>query len=213
MIVIKIIYVLLFVIFIIMITSVIHPYNPPIINRVVINPVKDVRSSCLVNKQSCLSDGDCKSCTEDNLICKELAYTDKESKSVGNKGGKYCLPSEKPNIICNKDNGGIKIWSGYSGSDTMNWDCLCSHPDYFSEHGCNQINPHICMGGTYEYTDSNLPPDIKPIGSGICNCDKDSVPYVRNGDDTPFCVNKNLLPKDKDQNKFFGYYPYDHPTI
>lgn len=191
--------------------SVKQPYIPPPPKIRVIDPKSGATRSkmCLVTKESCSSDADCTGCVEGNLTCQDLSITKSaEEKVTGTSSGKFCLPAV-PALTCDKTKGGVLLWSGYSGSERMSFECACAHPDYYSEHGCSQLNPHICAGGVYSYTDPNLPPDLKPAGAGSCQCPAGSVPYERNLDNTPFCVKKELTPLTENPLRFYGYFPYD----
>jgi hypothetical protein len=149
---------------------------------------------CTKVQTPCQTDEDCNNLCEEtiegtpeNLTCQELTgrYTDQQKNDFGS--GKYCLPL-KPKKECSEKNGGVLTWTGWSSTDRMEWDCLCTYPNYFGNEGCTSLNPGVCIDGTFEFDAKNG----EAPSSKNCTCKQDYIKMIKNEGGTPFCVNKDI---------------------
>lgn len=105
-----------------------------------------------------------------------------------------CVPSQSTKIPdCNKKNGGMLVWTGWTNPDVMEWTCICQYPDFASGPTCETINPNVCKGGTFNWKDNQLPTDAE------CSCDKDNI-LVKDYRGVPYCI-----PKDE-QRWYTNYF-------
>jgi hypothetical protein len=127
---------------------------------------------CSQTKQSCQTDNDCSNtCTEEQLSC---VSTDNY--------GKVCLPSV-PDSSCNKEKGGIPIWSGYGMTDDSRWSCICQYPEYYNGPNCESANPYYCTDGQIDPT--------KPLQDESCICPEGTTKMFRASTNVPFCAQKD----------------------
>lgn len=150
-------------------------------SKTVINPSNtSSKVKCSQIKQSCQTDNDCSNtCTEEQLSC---ISTDNY--------GKVCLPSV-PDSSCNKEKGGIPIWSGYGMTDTSRWSCICQYPEYYNGPNCDLPNPYYCTDGQIDPT--------KSLQDESCICPEGTKKMFRASTNVPFCA-------QIDQNKGGGEY-------
>jgi hypothetical protein len=144
----------------------------------------------------CATLDDCKNACSDydtvEMDCVKLGprYTEAQKKVFG-EGGKFCLPKlpEKP---CDKSKGGINVWTGWAGIEQMEWDCLCTWPDYYdSDSGCTKRNSGICTPGTFNF-------DItkgKAPSADNCTCPNGYTKLIRGKDGSPICISSSIDPK------------------
>ena len=144
----------------------------PKFKQISIDPMDEFgfKAFCQSVQTSCNVDEDCKKKCDDNieLKCVDLDRTDPQAALYG-ASGKFCLP-EKPAQICNTQNGGIWAWTGWSSTDRMEWDCLCTYPQIAGGAGC-ELNPNVCNNGTWSYDAINNF-DEAP-NSSFCKCPDD----------------------------------------
>ena len=163
------------------INSDIYPINP--------NPI------CKEEKITCKTDNDCSRCIDNvEIKCVEVEEIDENNKNITSK---YCLP-EKPEQGCNLKNGGLWAWTGWSSTDRMEWDCLCTYPEIAGGKGC-ELNPNVCNnGGTWSY-DATQQKDSPPDETN-CKCldgfnklvtNQESIGGKNNIGGVPFCVKVN----------------------
>lgn len=161
------------------------PYVPPEPTQFVM-PVSSGSAkdrTCTREKVVCSKDSDCDSCIERgegvDIRCQSLSPSDKDSTAT-----KYCLPV-KPVAGCDETRGGTWVWGGDTGTETMQWECFCQYPEYFSgSTDCSGLNPDVCSnGGTQGNPNSKIPTPQE------CTCPKGYSTYVRTGGmTTPLCV-------------------------
>jgi hypothetical protein len=145
---------------------------------------EDVKPVCQKEIIKCNTDSDCAKCTDNvEIKCVEIDRTSDHSKQYG-VGGKYCLP-EKPSSGCNAKNGGIWTWTGWSDTERMEWDCLCTYPQIAGGAGCQDLNPNVCAGGTWTYdaTTATKAPSVLD-----CTCPKDFHLLSTEPTGVPLCV-------------------------
>lgn len=132
-----------------------------------INPGQgSVNPVCQKERITCNTDADCSKCIDNiEMKCVDITRTDDQSKNYG-KGGKYCLP-EKPYFGCNAKNGGIWTWTGWSDTERMEWDCLCTYPQIAGGPGCENLNANVCVGGEWNYDATTASEPPSPMN---CNC-------------------------------------------
>ena len=132
---------------------------------------EEIRSFCQEEKTTCDTDSDCNNKCLDNiqLQCVNIERNDAQAKLYG-EGGKFCLPA-KPTDECIKENGGIWAWSGWSSTDRMEWNCLCSYPQLAGGNGC-KLNPNVCTKGTWKY---NALKDNRAPSASDCECKSGDV--------------------------------------
>ena len=143
-------------------------------SKIVINTSKkSAKVNCSQTKQSCQQDEDCLNTCSDSekLYC---APTDNY--------GKVCLP-KKPDGTCNKEKGGIQIWTGYGMTDSQRWGCICEYPEYYNGKNCDTPNPYYC-------TDGNIDPS-KPLQEESCTCPDKTIKMFRASTNVPFCASND----------------------
>lgn len=136
---------------------------------------------------SCSTDSDCKQqCIDSEVMtCQELTRNSDQETKYG-KSGKYCLP-QKPQQTCNSKNGGIWSWTGWSGSNNMEWECLCTYPQIAGGNGCENINPNVCNGGIFNYDATTMNRGPSPED---CQCANNNYLMVTNNN-VPLCILEN----------------------
>jgi hypothetical protein len=166
---------------------------------------------CFSEKVSCNTDSDClSSCVEaqsgEEYVCKTLpdipGLTPTQQKILSAHGdasvkaSKYCVP-ENASLDCNISTGGIPVFSGWSGAERMEFDCLCAYPMWASSRVCDQngncrgnciLNPGICNGGVFDW---DLTKKTQEPVAGMCNCAEDHVLTITPSG-LPRCVPKNM---------------------
>jgi hypothetical protein len=211
MIVVTVIFVVLFTLIIFGILT--RPKLPAI--NIVATKAGKFNKVCLREKTSCNTDDDCRaSCVESNegesIVCKSIpntaGLTNTQQSLMSSQGPsdslpppKYCVP-EKAKLECNVGTGGIPVFSGWGGGDTMSFECLCSYPVWASSKKCEEkdgsiycegnclLNPDICRGGVFNW---DLTKNSEEPTAELCTCADGDVLIV---DDTglPRCVPENL---------------------
>jgi hypothetical protein len=157
-------------------------------------PPPEAKNYCTKVQTPCNTDDDCKVCDDpEKMLCQELKgrNSDKQKQIFGS--GKYCLP-QIPDKTCSEENGGVLAWTGWSSTDRMEWDCLCSYPDYFGNPGCTQLNPGVCEGGNFNFNAK----DGKSPSADNCECKDDKIKVTTGRGQVPLCIDKNI--------KFLNYY-------
>jgi hypothetical protein len=100
-----------------------------------------------------------------------------------------CLPANAK-LDCNAKLGGIKVWSGWSNPDRMEWDCMCSYPGYVGGTNCSTFNANICNGGTGM---DNL--DVTtggPPSASDCTCPASYTLMYANDGGYPICAPSDM---------------------
>lgn len=140
-------------------------------------PCSSVRTPCNPNDpQSCNN-----SCTEQGLTCTNLSAFQSSISGNVNGGGYVCLP-ETPLLECNLNNGGALTWTGYGFTDSANWSCLCTHPEFFGGPSCETLNPSFCSGGTV-----TVDPTKPFLAGNMCACPSGTSMLYRDNN-IPLCV-------------------------
>lgn len=163
-----------------------------------------LNKNCLREKVSCNTDNDCKqNCTEaqegEEIICSTLPdiqnLTENQQRLLGMSGvnspSKFCVPA-KAKMSCNVSTGGIPIFTGWGGLDTMEFDCMCSYPLWASSRICDGnscqgnciLNPGICQPGKFNW---DLKVKSEEPTAGLCECD-DGYVMVVDSSGLPRCV-------------------------
>jgi hypothetical protein len=140
-------------------------------SKIVINTSKKTaKVNCSQTKQSCQQDQDCLNTCSDSeqLTC---VSTDNY--------GKVCLP-RVPDGTCNKDKGGIPIWTGYGMTESQRWSCICQYPEYYNGPNCDIPNPYYCTGGTIDPS--------KSLQDESCSCPENTKKMFRASSNLPFCA-------------------------
>ena len=177
---------LILLILFILIIALIGLFNPVKISPSIIASNRDkFRQLCTENPVTCNNSSDCDiQCVEstkgEKMSCIQLDRTEDQIKEFG-PAMKVCLP-EKTKINCDKSHGGIKVWSGWSNPDRMEWDCLCSYPNYVGTDHCSKINPGICHNGKFDWDISKGVPSAKQ-----CKCNPGFV-LIKKPNGFPMCV-------------------------
>ena len=140
-------------------------------SKIVINTSKkSAKVNCSQTKQSCQQDEDCLNTCSDSekLSC---ASTDNY--------GKVCLPIV-PDGTCNKEKGGIPIWTGYGMTESQRWSCICEYPEYYNGRNCETPNPYYCTDGIIDKS--------KPLQDESCICPEKTTKMFRASTNVPFCA-------------------------
>lgn len=145
---------------------------------------------CSVKKTTCIP--------EDPTSCQNSCSGPEEMKCVKMNTEYVCLP-KGPDVSCNKDHGGINVWTGYGFTDQKEWSCLCTVPQLYGGPSCDTVNPAYCGGGNLEVIQKNDPKCKIENGYQIynnmcvkCNCPTDYGLVMRAEDNTPMCVSKTV---------------------
>lgn len=149
--------------------------------------IENQNPNCQRKQVECTTDDDCKICTDnEEMKCIPLVRNKDQSVTYGPTKS-YCLPV-KPEQDCNKKNGGIWSWTGWSDTNRMEWDCLCTYPQIAGNSGCTNLNPNVCKGGAWSYdaTTANVAPTSKN-----CKCPNNTQLLVTTPSDIPICVPNN----------------------
>jgi len=149
----------------------------------------------------------------ESYVCKELpetaglTTTQKEllgASGPGNedspmKSSRYCVP-EKAVMNCNIAHGAIPVFAGWSGSDRMEFDCMCAYPLWASSNTCNkdtgkctgscELNPDVCMGGTFDW---DLTQRSQEPEAGLCTCPEGTEMIIDYNAGLPKCVPTDKL--------------------
>lgn len=165
---------------------------------------------CMREKVSCNTDKDClENCTEaqegEEIVCKSLpdipTLPPSQQKLFGSKDPipppKYCVPA-KAKLDCNASTGGVPVFTGWGGLDTMEFDCLCTYPLWASSRVCDTstgtctgnclLNPGICQPGKLNW---DLKVNAKEPMASMCQCD-DGYVMVVDESGLPRCVKKDM---------------------
>lgn len=151
--------------------------------------------TCLTEQVTCnpnLKGTDC------NLLCREAQegqemscvtlnrYTDTQKKEYGKEKSVCVLTKAK--LDCDNKMGGIKVWSGWADPDRMEWDCLCSYPDYVGGPHCSTVNPGICGGGQFQWdVTTGKPPSYRD-----CTCPSGTTLMYTNDEQRPVCAASDI---------------------
>ena len=169
---------------------------------------------CMREKVQCNQDGDClQLCTEaqegEEFVCSAIpnvqSLTPTQQKILGANGpnsqttnqsllpSKYCVPASAK-MDCSVSTGGIPVFSGWGGLDTMEFDCLCTYPLWASSRVCDTttgtcqgnclLNPGICQPGKFNW---NLTVNAKEPLASMCEC-ADGYNMVVDASGLPRCV-------------------------
>ncbi len=185
--------------------------NRPTLKPISINSGKGgFNKICQREKVSCNTDSDCgKMCTEaqegEEIVCKPIpdipTLTKTQQHLLGAKDttapSKYCVPA-KATMNCSVSTGGIPIFTGWSGADHMEFECMCSYPIWASSRICDPnsgtcqgsclLNPGVCEGGTFRW---DLTKKAEEPIAGLCECAKGDVLIIDNAG-LPHCVPSSL---------------------
>jgi len=152
------------------------------------------KKMCQNQQVKCQSDSDCSTICGDaiEMSCQTITRNNQDEEEKYGKSGNYCLPS-MPSKPCNADNGGIWVWTGWASTDRMEWDCLCTYPNYFGNEGCTRLNPGVCNNGTFNYDATKGQPPL----AKDCQCNQNYTLMASNEGDVPFCITNDI---------FYQYY-------
>lgn len=156
-----------------------------------INPTNgDIGKVCMNDPTPCNNDTDCNVCIDNiQMTCQDLTRYNSVQTNIFGPSQKLCAP-QKPSQPCNAANGGVWVLTGWNNPGRLEWDCLCTYPDYFGDtsQGCG-LNAGICDGGTMNYTaiNNDIPPNARN-----CTCNSDADLYIRNQGQTPLCIPKSV---------------------
>ncbi len=175
--------------------------------------IGDFNKVCNREKVSCNSDMDCEGkCTEsaegEEMVCAAIPdvphLTKTQQKILGAenssdniKPNKYCVPA-KAKMDCDISKGGIPVFTGWSGADHMEFDCLCAYPLWASSRTCDtdgtctgycQLNPGICENGVFDW---DLTKDPKEPVAGMCTCAEGDILVIDNTG-LPRCVPNEIV--------------------
>lgn len=160
----------------------------------------DNKVDCITKKTKCNG--------PDDSSCQNLCQGPNEMKCVKMNNEYVCLP-QGPDTTCNKDHGGIDVWTGYGFNDNTEWSCLCSSPQIYGGPNCNTLNPAYCSGGKLDVIKTDDPNCKIENGYQIfnnmcvkCNCPDNYGLAMRSDDNTPICISKN----EKDGGGYMGLY-------
>ena len=183
--------VILFVVtFLVIFGLVYHPKE----TAVIINPQHGTNGvNCLTTGTPCETNGDCSVCTDGvEMTCQPLNRYSPEQEKLFGKSGKYCLPT-KPRAPCNEQHGGVQVWTGWADTERMEFDCLCTYPDYWGDSGCQYLNAGVCNGndGTFEFDATT---STEPPGKDNCHCPSGTTMVVREIGGSPLCIPEKIYP-------------------
>lgn len=174
--------------------------------------------TCGREKVSCNLDADCEEmCTEaqsgESYICRSLpdtaGLTEAQKEILGANGpgakddsmkpSRYCVP-EKAVMNCDISHGGIPVFAGWSGSDRMEFDCMCAYPLWASSNTCDkntgkctgtcELNPDVCTGGTFDW---DLTQRSQEPEAGLCTCPDGTEMIIDYNAGLPKCIPSNNL--------------------
>jgi len=183
--------------------------KPRLKNITILPQTGSLNKVCLREKVQCNTDNDCMQvCTEaqegEELVCQALpdtaGLTPTQQRILGangtDKASKYCLPA-KAKLDCNVATGGIPVFTGWGGLDTMEFDCLCAYPLWASSRVCDTstgtctgnclLNPGICQPGKFNW---DLTVEAKEPSASMCECD-DGYTMIVDSSGIPRCVLNN----------------------
>lgn len=155
---------------------------------VIINPQSTSGGAiCQQEAIKCETNADCAVCVDDvEMTCQPLSRYSSDQEKLFGKNGKYCLP-EIPRSPCNEKNGGVQVWTGWSDTERMEFDCMCTYPDYFGGDGCMDINANVCSGNNSSF-DFDARTSTAPPGPANCKCPPGTNIVVRQIGQIPTCV-------------------------
>ena len=189
-IVISFLVVLFLVTFAIVFGLVYHPRG----GAIIINPQNNTKGKqCQTSMTPCETNADCSVCTDAvEMTCQPLTRYSSDQEQLFGKSGKYCLP-EKTRAPCNEKNGGVQVWTGWADTERMEFDCLCTYPDYWGDSGCQTLNAGVCNGndGSFNFDARN---SKAPPGPENCECPEGMNMVVRKIGQTPICIPKHVFP-------------------
>jgi hypothetical protein len=161
---------------------------------VIINPQTTGQGKvCQQSMTACETNADCSVCIDDvEMTCQPLSRYSPDQEQLFGKSGKYCLP-EKARAPCNEKNGGVQVWTGWADTERMEFDCLCTYPDYYGGAECENLNAGVCNGndGSFQF-DARV--STAPPGPANCNCPSDTHMVVRKIGQTPICIPEKVYP-------------------
>jgi hypothetical protein len=174
--------------------------------------VETLNQVCLRKKVQCNDDNDClESCIEaqegEEIVCRSVPDIDylspKQQKILGLQADqnnnipplKYCLPA-KSKMDCSIRTGGIPIYTGWGGQNSMEFDCFCTYPLWASSRICDTdtgicqgnclLNPGICEPGVFNW---DLTKQAVEPEAAMCQC-ADGYNMVVDRYGLPRCVKK-----------------------
>jgi len=167
--------------------------NPKPIS-ILINQSGQTRQNCTVNPVTCDTTEDCvNDCLEASegleMICKDITRTPEQEKIYG-KSTKICTDASAK-MECNIDLGGILVYSGSAGDERMEWDCICSYPEYAGSDGCKTINADVCGGPSNKSGFNWTIASGDDPSSYPCDC-PDGKTLITTDDNKPICVPSSL---------------------
>lgn len=156
--------------------------------------------NCSTSKVSCNNDLDCQElCAEasagEDMVCRTIPRYTKHQQDQYGPTGKFCVPA-KAKMECNTKYGGVPVFTGWGDPERMEFDCLCSYPEYASSQhfddqgnpismGC-QLNPGVCENGTMNWDLTKNPINPSPQ---LCTCDPSYTKMIDPGKGgIPRCV-------------------------
>jgi|694.fasta_scaffold11241_3 hypothetical protein len=182
--------------------------NPKPIS-ILINQSGQTRKNCTVNPVTCTSDLDCvDDCLEASeglkMVCTKIIRNTEEQREKYGSTTNICADASAT-MECNNDLGGILVYSGSAGLERMEWDCICSYPEYAGSDGCQTINADVCGGPSnkdgFKWTiNTGAPSDAN------CDCPEGKTRFRKTDGDKPICVPSSLVNwySDLDTNDTFN---------
>jgi hypothetical protein len=157
--------------------------------------------SCKTTLVTCNLDSDCATNCKETQMGEEMScvalnkYTSDQVAAYG-PSVKVCAPAAAIDN-CDVSHGGIKVWSGWTDASRMEWDCLCSYPNYAASTECDGntcnntcgINPGICQGGVFDW---DLTKKSQSPSSDLCTCPTGKTKILSQSGGIPYCVDSNM---------------------
>jgi hypothetical protein len=162
---------------------------PPEVGKPYIPFTSSAKIMCSDEKVSC-DPNDSSSCRNQCMDPAEMSCVKMNNEYV-------CLP-KKPDINCNKNNGGEYIWTGYGFTQNKDWACLCTRPEIYNGPHCDIKNPSYCSGGKIGNIKENL--------NTICKC-PDNTGLLFRDINTPFCAPDKPEGGGGENGLYGNYFP------
>ncbi len=153
-------------------------------------------SYCLTELVNCKTNADCQDkCRESGVVeleCAELKRYNKSQKDLYGDTQSVCAP-KKAKRNCKAQYGGLLAWTAFPEIDKMEWDCLCTYPNYASGPGC-ELNSDICTGGTFDWDVTSSNSKKSDPTQVDCNCSDGNYVFYGSKTNIPHCVPITLSP-------------------